>query len=286
MSNSLAYGLSFLAAVAVLALQALVDRVAGESGLGFWPWTGAHTVSVLVALALLAGGMLLIHAVESQIERGPFRKYKRLRENLYLVLARWQEDFTDAAAGKRSFSRQFHEERLIYLLRVLAQVFSESLKGAVFQVSIMRPVADGQLEIAFGVRSDGGRMVPYRQGRRFAIGEGYCGAAWQTMAPQSGNGSRRWFVLKDIRYGIKRPEGYRDQRKSYFCAPIAAPREHANDIVGVLSIDSASADDFMRSARTEEYLNRLFTPIVGIIEYHLVAFDRATGPATKKAATT
>jgi hypothetical protein len=81
-------------------------------------------------------------------------------------------------------------------------------------------------------------------------------------------------LLKDPRYTVQRPEGYRDQDKSYFAVPIPAPKHMDQDILGILSIDSTNANHFLRGSRTAAYLERLFTPILQILGHHLLAMTK------------
>ncbi|WP_429912446.1 hypothetical protein [Glycocaulis sp.] len=272
MSKTLAFGLSALAGLIIWLSQAQI--ISGSFPTTELPFGINSRSAAAFIVACIAVGIVtaVLYYVETRLERNAYRKYRALRDDLNVVLSHWLEGFL----SRQSRSRAFHEEKINDLLKSLARSLDKCLPGAVFQVSIMCPSEEheGELEIGFGTKSDAGKMKSYVTNRRFALGEGYCGAAWYELAAQSGNGRRRLLLLKDPRYTVQRPDGYRDQDKSYFAVPIPAPKDMDQDILGVLSIDSSNANHFQRGSRNAIYLERLFTPVLEILGHHLRAITK------------
>lgn len=271
MSRTLAFSLSVLAGLILwlAQLEYIIDwpssehRIIGVRSRDLIRLCVISTLTFLVAIS--------IHALETRLERSPYRKYRLLREDIYLVLSHWRDDFLSKTRRTKRRTRTFHQEMIKTQLRSLARTLDKGLPGAEFQISVMVPCPENQdqLTIGYACRSDAGQMISFTQGKQFSKGEGYCGTAWYEMAPQTGNGRRRWLILKDPRYEIQRPEGYRDEDKSYFAVPIPAPVEQNDEILGILSIDSTNANHFPRSNKNAIFLKRLFTPVLGILAYHL-----------------
>lgn len=268
MSRTLAFFLSALAGVIVWIGQVDVFVPAARDDTVLF---GISTNALISFALMLSGTMvaaILIHVLETRFERDPYRKYRLIREDIHLILSHWRDDLLRPNQRK---TQKFHKKMIEELLRSIGRTLDKGLPGADFQLSIMVPskTEESTLEIGYACRSDGGQMISFTQGRKFQKGEGYCGSAWYEMAPQSGNGRSRWLVLKDPRYYVARPPGHRDEDKSYFAVPIPSPAHHDSEILGVLSIDSTNAQHFLRGSKNAVFLKRLFTPILGILIYHL-----------------
>lgn len=280
MTKSWAFGLSAIAGLILLAIQYALLPQTGDPNNGIpdviqkIPF-GPTAFRLILSAILISVCMAIIGFCESQIERRAQVKYKSIRDNFYRIFSQYQDDLQNTNQRK---TVTYHNDRIRNLLNFVGNLCERYLRGETFQISIMVPDDDVDaheiLRIGHGCTTEGGHMVPQAMNRKFKKGEGYCGAAWATMSAQTGNGKRRFVILKDPRYQIDRAPGHQDRKKSYFCLPIPAAQAYERDIMGVLSIDSSDQSDFPRGRDYESFLKKLFVPILSVLEYHLVELEK------------
>lgn len=268
---SIAFSSSLVAGLVLFGIQVAVSsELAWESGIGS-PWVIA-LVKMLLALSFAIGAAALFYAFERNVLYRPSVKYRGMSQMVARVIGHYYRDLSENP-GNRSII--WHKRRIAKICEIISISIRENLAGNKFQVSIFSQDEPGFLRSMCAFSSDSAHVDSYVLQKRIALGEGFVGAAYSSMRPQSGNGGLNWTFKRDARLQIPGWETQdSDFKRAYLALPIVAPASLDADTLGVLAIDSDCKTDFLPGTRYERHLNVELLPILSVLEYHLTEIEK------------
>ncbi|MGJ3232604.1 MAG: hypothetical protein ACFE0P_12470, partial [Oceanicaulis sp.] len=116
---------------------------------------------------------------------------------------------------------QWHHQRIEKITEYLSITIRENLKGDRFQISFFVPTSEQALKSICAHASDAQNVHSHALQKEIPTGQGFVGAAYETCAPQAGNGGLRWNFQRDHRLRIASWDTKdHDKKRSYLALPV------------------------------------------------------------------